>query len=128
MKYINPEDSSDLRRFGYNIFVQISGMVDSFRMDMSGDKSYREDTLETAMEIFNENTRSAAVVKACEHVRQDKRTKQRAVSYLARNVEPETTAQVIQHLSTSQLPIFNNIELNPKHDTPQITINFKNKP
>lgn len=80
-------------------------MADSFRMDMSGDKSYREDALNTAMDVFDENTRSAAVVKACEHARRDKKAKMRAVTYLARNVEPEIVAEVVERLSTPQLAI-----------------------
>lgn len=80
-------------------------MADSFRMDMSGDKSYREDALDSAVEVFGENTRSGAVVKACEHARLDKRAKVNAVSYAIRNLEPEQAAEIINRLATPQLPI-----------------------
>ena len=71
------------------MYVQIPiDMADSFRMDMSGDKAYREDALDSAMEVFGENTRSNAVVKACEHARRDKRAKEEAIRYLVRKVEP----------------------------------------
>lgn len=85
-------------------------MADSFRMDMSGDKSYREDALDSAMEVFGENTRSSAVVKACEHARQDSVAKERAVSYAVRNLEPAHTKEIIGRLSTPQLPISAMIE------------------
>lgn len=75
-------------------------MADCFRMDMSGDKSYCEDALNSAMYVFSENTRSAAVVKACEHTRRDKRSKMHAVSDLVRNV-----TEVVERLSTPQLTI-----------------------
>jgi len=80
-------------------------MADSFRMDMSGDKSYREDALDSAMDVFGENTRSAAVVKACEHARQGKKAKVSAVSYAVRNLEPEHAAEIVDRLATPQLPI-----------------------
>lgn len=80
-------------------------MADSFRMDMSGDKAYREDALNDAMEVFEENTRSNAVVKACEHARRDERAKVEAVQFLARHVEPEIVQEVVRQLSTPQLPI-----------------------
>lgn len=80
-------------------------MADSFRMDMSGDKSYREDALDAAMKVFGENTRSSAVIKACEHARRDKKAKMSAVGYLIRNVEPEHAAEIVKRLSTPQLSI-----------------------
>lgn len=80
-------------------------MADSFRMDMSGEKSYREDALEAAVSTFGERTRSKAVVKACEHARQDRRAKERAVEYLVRNVEPDVAQEVLARLSTPHLPI-----------------------
>lgn len=86
-------------------------MADSFRMDMSGDKSYREDALDAAMEVFGENTRSRAVVKACEHARRDKKAKTRAVSYAVRKLEPEHTAEIINRLATPQLPISAKVQL-----------------
>jgi len=64
-------------------------MADSFRRVMSGDKAYREDVLDLAMEVFGENTRSIAVVKACEHARHDRQAKEDALEYLAKKAEPE---------------------------------------
>lgn len=80
-------------------------MADSFRMDMSGDKSYREDALDSAMAVFGENTRSTAVVKACEHASRDKKAKMSAVTYAVRNLDPEQAAEIIDRLATPQLPI-----------------------
>lgn len=87
-------------------------MADSFRMDMSGSKSYREDALDSAMDVFGVNTRSAAVVKACEHARQDRNAKNDAINYLVRHVEPEIAAEVIDRLSTSPLPIEATLRIN----------------
>lgn len=80
-------------------------MADSFRMDMSGEKSFREDALDAAMDVFGENTRSNAVVKACEHARRDKWAKEDALEFLAKNVEPEIVQEFVSRLATPQLPV-----------------------
>jgi|GEM_PF-2138270 len=101
-------------------------MADSFRMDMSGDKSYREDALDSAMTVFNENTRSRAVVKACEHARQDRRAKEIAIRYLVRNVDPGTAIEIITRLATTQLEISTTLHLDSNTDTPRIELTFPN--
>lgn len=93
---------------------------------MSRDKSYREDALDAAKEVFNENTRSSAVVKACEHARQDRRAKEHALTYLTKRVEPVTAHGVITRLTTRQLAISTSLRLNPNHDSPQIEVEFPN--
>ena len=75
-------------------------MADSFRMDTRRDNSYREDALNAAMDVFDENTRSKAVVKACEHARRDRRAKLEAVRYLARHVDPDVLAEVVDRHAT----------------------------
>lgn len=107
--------------------VQIlSAMADSFRMDMSGDKSYREDALDSAMEVFNENTRSRAVIKACEHARQDRRAKEKAINYLVSHVNPNTATEVITRLATPQLKMSTTIYIDSITDTPRIELTFPN--
>ena len=97
-------------------------MADSFRMDMSGDKAYREDALDDAKEVFGENTRSNAVVRACEHARRDERAKMEAVQFLARHVEPEIVQEVVRRLSTPQLPIVVEISYSSDPEGADVTV------
>ena len=86
-------------------------MADNFRIDTGGDKSYREGALDAAMDVFNENIRSNAVVKAYEHARRDRQAKLEAVRYLSLQVDPDVLSAVINRLATPQLPLEIGIEV-----------------
>lgn len=97
-------------------------------MDIGGDKSYREDVLNAAMEILEENTRSSAVVKACEHARRDKKEKINAICDLTRNVEPEIVAEVVDRLPTPQLNFSVQIHIVAESDSIIVDVEMDNEP
>lgn len=70
-------------------------MAQSFRMDTSGDKSYRERELEDAMELFNENTKSGAVMAAIDFSKQMARRLEQA------SENEDMTKDLADFLSTS---------------------------
>ncbi|AKH96971.1 hypothetical protein [Halanaeroarchaeum sulfurireducens] len=55
------------------------------------------------MDVFDENTRSGAVVAACEHARRDERAKESWVRYLTRRVDPDVLAEVVDRLATPEM-------------------------
>ncbi|NIC01085.1 hypothetical protein G9C83_15875 [Halobacterium sp. R2-5] len=51
------------------------------------------------MEVLDENTKTAAVIAACEHARQDRKAKQKALAH------PDMTPELAEILSTSVLQL-----------------------
>jgi len=70
-------------------------MADSFRMDTSGDKAYREDELRDAMQLFDEATKSGAVMAAIEYAKRHSRALERASEH------EDMTEELADVLSTS---------------------------
>jgi len=64
-------------------------------MDTSGDKTYREDALEDAMELFDKNTKSGAVMAAVDYSKRHTRALERAADH------PDMTEELAELLSTS---------------------------
>jgi len=73
------------------------------RIRTDGDYAYRLDAIESAMDALGENTKTAAVVAACDHARQDRKAKQKALAH------PDMTPELAEILSTSVLQISYNI-------------------
>jgi hypothetical protein len=74
------------------------------RIRTDGDYAHRLDAIEAAMDALDENTKTAAVIAACEHVRQDRRAKEKALEH------PDMTPELAEILSTRELRL--NIEMN----------------
>jgi hypothetical protein len=74
-------------------------------MRIDGDHEHRADLLDRTKEIFDESSRTKAVLRACEHARQDERAKEEAVEWMAQNLPPEQAEELAQILSTSTLQI-----------------------
>lgn len=64
---------------------------------------YRE--IQRAKDVFDAGNNTTAVVDACRHARLDREAKLDAISYLAKEVDPEILAGVVERLETSTLPI-----------------------
>lgn len=79
-------------------------MVDSFRMDTSGDKAHREDALEDAMAQFDEATKSGAVLAALDFAAQMERALERASEH------PDMTADLADVLSTTHYELVYQVE------------------
>lgn len=77
-------------------------------MRVDGDHEHRADQLDRMKEIFDESTRTKAVLRACEHARQDERAKSDAVEWMAQNLPPKQAEQLAEILSTPTLKL--NIE------------------
>jgi len=69
------------------------------RIRTDGDYAHRLDVIKAAMDVLDENTKTAAVLAACEHARQDRRAKQKALSH------PDMTPELAEILSTSELQL-----------------------
>jgi len=67
------------------------------RIRTDGDYAHRLDAIESAMDALDENTKTAAVVAACEHARQDRKAKERALTH------PDMTPELAEILSTPHL-------------------------
>jgi hypothetical protein len=66
------------------------------RIRTDGDYAHRLDAIEAAMDALDENTKTAAVVAACEHARQDRRAKEKALEH------PDMTPELADILSTGE--------------------------
>lgn len=69
------------------------------RIRTDGDYAHRLDAIEAAMDALDENTKTAAVVAACEHARLDRKAKQRALAH------PDMTEELAAVLSTSVMQL-----------------------
>jgi hypothetical protein len=76
----------------------------SMRIRTDGDKSYRQDIIEQAMRALDENTKTDAVIAACEHARQDRRGKEKALNH------PDMTPELAEILSTRELGLTYEVE------------------
>ncbi|MCG1002616.1 MULTISPECIES: hypothetical protein [Halobacterium] len=74
------------------------------RIRTDGDYAHRLDAIEAAMDALDENTKTAAVVAACEHARLDRKAKQRALNH------PDMTEELAEVLSTRELRLNFSIE------------------
>lgn len=74
------------------------------RIRTDGDYAHRVDTIEAAMDALDENTKTAAVLAACEHVRQDRKAKAEALTH------PDMTPELAEVLSTRELHLGYQIE------------------
>lgn len=79
-------------------------MADSFRMDTSGDKAYREAELEAAMDRFDEQTKSGAVMSALDFAAVMERALKRASEH------EDMTEDLAGVLSTSHFRVVHEIE------------------
>ncbi|WP_233745599.1 DUF7692 domain-containing protein [Halobacterium bonnevillei] len=69
------------------------------RIRTDGDYVHRIDTIQAAMTALDENTKTAAVLAACEHARQDRRAKEQALAH------PDMTPELAEILSTSTMQL-----------------------
>lgn len=69
------------------------------RIRTDGDYAHRLDVIEAAMDALDENTKTAAVLAACEHARQDRKAKAEALEH------PDMTPELAKVLSTSELQL-----------------------
>lgn len=69
------------------------------RIRTDGDYGHRIDTIQAAMDALDENTKTAAVLAACEHARQDRRAKEQALAH------PDMTEELAEILSTSAIQL-----------------------
>jgi len=74
------------------------------RIRTDGDYVHRIDTIQAAMTALDENTKTAAVLAACEHARQDRRAKEKALAH------PDMTEELAELLSTSELQLTYKVE------------------
>ncbi|WP_233745325.1 DUF7692 domain-containing protein [Halobacterium bonnevillei] len=74
------------------------------RIRTDGDYAHRLDSIESAMDALNENTKTAAVLAACEHIRQDRRRKEKTLNH------PDMTEDLAEALSTSELQLTHEVE------------------
>ncbi len=80
------------------------------RIRTDGDYAHRLDVIEAAMDALDENTKTAAVLAACDHARQDRRAKERALEH------PDMTAELAEILTTAHLNLTyeRNTSVDPK--------------
>lgn len=69
------------------------------RTRTDGDYAHRLDVIEAAMDALDQNTKTAAVLAACEHARQDRKAKAAALAH------PDMTPALAEVLSTSELEL-----------------------
>jgi len=74
------------------------------RIRTDGDYAHRLDAIESAMDALDENTKTAAVIAACEHARQDRKAKQRALA------PPDMTPELAEVLITPTLQLHYEIQ------------------
>ncbi|CQH55134.1 uncharacterized protein HHUB_2187 [Halobacterium hubeiense] len=74
------------------------------RIRTDGDYAHRLDAIESAMDALGENTKTAAVIAACEHARQDRNAKQKALAH------PDMTPELAEVLSTPAMGLRYEIE------------------
>ena len=74
-------------------------------MRIDGSKEYRARALDDAKELFDESTRTGAVMAAVEHSRQDREAKEEALNFLADELPPEKLEEVADILSTRELEL-----------------------
>lgn len=82
----------------------------SFRMRIDGSKEYRAHALDNAMDLFDESTRTGAVMAAVEHSRQDRKAKAEVLDFLSGELPPDKLEHVAELLSTSHLAVTVNVE------------------
>ena len=69
------------------------------RIRTDGDYAHRLDTIESAVDALDENTKTAAILTACEHARLDRQAKQRALAH------PDMTEELAAVLSTRTMQL-----------------------
>lgn len=69
------------------------------RIRTDGDYAHRLDAIESAMQAPDKNARTGAVIVACEHARQDRKAKRKALTH------PDMTPALAEILSTSVLQL-----------------------
>jgi hypothetical protein len=69
------------------------------RLRTDGDYAHRIDTIEAAMDALEENTKTAVVLAACEHARQDGNAKREALPH------PDMTPELADLLSTPTMQL-----------------------
>jgi len=74
------------------------------RIRTDGDYAHRLDAIESAMQALDENTKTAAVIVACEHARQDRKAKERALAH------PDMTPELAEVLSTPTMRLHYEIQ------------------
>jgi hypothetical protein len=67
------------------------------RFSVDGDYAHGLDAIEAAMDALDENTKTDAVIAACEHARQDRRAKEQALDH------PDMTPELVEVLSTREM-------------------------
>lgn len=67
------------------------------RIRTAGNYAHRLDVIEAAVDALDGNTKTAAVLAACEHALRDRRAKEEALEH------PGMTPELAEVLSTSQL-------------------------
>lgn len=82
------------------------------RIRTDGDKAHRKDVIEEAQRALDENTKTAAIIAACEHARQDVERKEDALEYLTEHVRPEVVREVAERLSTREVQLDVDVETN----------------
>jgi hypothetical protein len=86
------------------------------RIKTDGKYEYREDVFDRAADVFDENTTTGGVEKACLHATQDRDGKAEALDYLANELPPRKLQRVAEMLSTDYLEL--DVEVNQQVKTP----------
>lgn len=89
-------------------------MTESVRIRTAGEFAYRLDEIDAAKTVFDENARTKAIIKSCEHARLDLRAKKDAVEWITANLPPEDAAELLGLLSTRYMQL--------EYDAPAVDI------
>lgn len=85
------------------------------RIKTDGSKEYRTRIFERTADQLEENTKTAAVEKACLHTVEDIEAKAEAMHYLSNELPPRKLQQVADMLSTStfNVDVSHSVDVNP---------------
>lgn len=79
-------------------------------MRIDGDNEYRKRELERAKDLFDESTRTGAVMAAVEHATRDAKAKQEAMEWIEQQLPPEQAEQLVEILSTPHVELNHDVQ------------------
>lgn len=80
------------------------------RIRTDGKFERRADTMDEIKDRLGCSSRTEAIMLSLEHVRRDRRAKEKAVEYMARELPPEKAQELAEILSTSSLQLEIDVE------------------
>jgi hypothetical protein len=75
------------------------------RINTTDDYEYRLDLYDRAADVFQENTRTGGIDRACRHAKKDHRNKEEALDWMVQNLTLSQAKELASILSTREMQL-----------------------